>query len=165
MPAYLITWNPVIWPWEEYNALAEAVREGRDLDDRWSTGRTLRVQPGDRLWLMRLGKQPKGIIGAAAATSAAFRAEHWADPTKVTCYVDLRWEILLKFSGSEGQADRGSARRSGVDPAVEPILGLAELQDQFPGVRWTPQGSGMSIPEAVEPRLELLWAERVSRML
>ena len=146
MPAYLITWNPVIWPWDEYPHLVEAVRAGRELDDRWSTGRTMRVQPGDRLWLMRLGRPPKGIIGAAVATSAAFRGEHWGDPTKTTCYVDLRWETVI-------------------DPAVEPILSVAELQDKFPAVRWTPQGSGMSIPPAVEPRLELLWADLVSRLL
>jgi hypothetical protein len=114
---------------------------------------------------MRLGKQPKGIIGAAVATSAAFRGEHWGDPTKTTCYVDLRWEILLNFATSGVQARRSSARRSRVDPAVEPILRLAELQDKFPAVRWTPQGSGMSIPASVEPRLEMLWAELVSRLI
>ncbi len=143
MPAYLITWNPVIWPWDDYAKEAAAIRSGRDTEGRWSTGRTMRVQPGDRLWLMRLGKEPKGIVGAAVATSAAFRGEHWGDPTKVTCYVDLRWEVLL-------------------DPAVEPILQLAELQDKFPGVRWTPQGSGMSIPDEIARRLETMWADLVS---
>jgi 5-methylcytosine-specific restriction protein A len=145
MPAYLITWNPVIWPWVEYPDEAAAVREGRNTEGGWSTGRTMRVEPGDRLWLMRLGREPKGIIGAAVATSAAFRGEHWGDPTKTTCYVDLRWERLL-------------------DPAIEPILRLAELQDKFPGVRWTPQGSGMSIPGEVEGKLERLWGELVDRL-
>lgn len=138
--SYLLTWNPSLFPWTD---LKETVREVSGLDSHgrqvsWST-LSGQVRPGDRLFLVRLHDEPKGIIGSGVALSTPYQRPHWdGTPGKNAQYIDLRWDSLL-------------------DPEASPPLGLSALQDIDAGYKWTPQASGLSIPEGTAAKLEAAW--------
>lgn len=82
--AYLLTWNPDLWEWTTMEADAAAVREGRALDaerSRWSCGNSRQIKKGARLFLMKQGRESRGIVGSAWATSDVFEDAHW-DPER-----------------------------------------------------------------------------------
>jgi 5-methylcytosine-specific restriction protein A len=102
------------------------------------------IQPGDRVFLMRLGVEPKGIIASGWVTKKSYPDEHWeyekAESGKRSLFVDCEWERLL-------------------DPNIDPPLTILNLQSGgLKNVRWTPQASGMEIPTGECEGLEKLWA-------
>lgn len=144
MATFLLTWNPHKAPWPDLPADAARCRSTGHLDDRWSCGRSKRIQPGDRVFLLRQGKEPRGLIGAGSATSQMFEALHW-NPNATTRipiarYIDVRFDVLL-------------------DAEHEPIFRREWLDGEpFAGVHWNTQISGISIPEPVARVLEREWA-------
>src|SRR5262249_29862814 len=75
--AYLLTWNPEQWEWADLESMAEQTAEGRPVEGQWSCGNTKRIRPGDRLFLLRQGVEPRGIIAAGWATSGSYESPHW----------------------------------------------------------------------------------------
>jgi translation elongation factor EF-1beta len=49
---------------------------------RWSCGNTKSIQTGDRIFLLKVGTEPKGIIAAGFATSTPFYERHWSGEKK-----------------------------------------------------------------------------------
>lgn len=145
MAAYLVTWNPARWPWRDLETYVRTVREQGFIDDTWNVG-SRQIVPGDRIFLMRLGLAPRGIMGAGTATSAVRLGPHW-DETKrgrrLAGYVELRWEALR-------------------DPDQDPILPRAMLKDRFPGMLWDTQMSGIRIPDGIAADVEDAWQDLVS---
>ncbi|MEU1244229.1 hypothetical protein ABZ388_28085 [Micromonospora parva] len=81
----VVTWNPAKWnpdgTWAEqrYPQQVEAVADGGLLRGRWATvTRTSGVEPGDRVFLLRQGGEPRGVIGSGT-TSRIFSDGHWDD--------------------------------------------------------------------------------------
>jgi len=145
MATYLLTWNPKRWHWDDLQANVEEVADKGFHLGNWSTGVTKKIQKGDRLFLIRLGTEPKGIIGSGWAESNVYEDEHWedsaADEGKYAKYVRVRFDILL-------------------NPELDPkaVLPRKEL-DGLGKMHWDSQGSGIRIPEIVARRLEDAWAE------
>lgn len=86
---------------------------------------------------MRLGSKTlnKGIVGAGYITTAPFLSEHWSKSGKMENQVLIEFDELSK----------------------EPIVSLQELQELSLNYNWTPQSSGMEIPNAIALKLEELW--------
>ncbi len=147
MAAYLVTWNPARWPWTDLGACIAEIEQKGFIDDRWNVGNRS-VVPGDRIFLMRLGKEPRGINGAGRATSEVYWGAQWNERSQRprAAYVDVRWEMLL-------------------DAEREPILRRDWLRDQFPGMNWDTQMSGIRIPDTTAARLELEWRRLVVKDL
>lgn len=65
---------------------------------RWSCGKTKRINTGDLFFLMRLGIEPKGIIGCGYITSKPYFFTHWdkekAKEGKETLRTDLAFKSL-----------------------------------------------------------------------
>jgi 5-methylcytosine-specific restriction protein A len=122
--------------------LAEFRRSGL-LRKSWSCGRTRRIERGDRVYLMRLGLDPKGIIGSGFVTQEPHEEEHWDQDRAAAGDGALFVEV-------------------GFDQLSEvPLIGLAELEEPpFAEVNWTPQGSGFRILPAVSAALDAAWARR-----
>ncbi len=97
----------------------------------WSCGNTKRISTGDMFFLMKLGVEPKGIIGCGYISSEPYDLPHWDAVKAAEGKTTLRTDLLFK-SLSE-----------------EPILTLEYLQDRFPDYRWTPQVGGLSMPDDV----------------
>jgi 5-methylcytosine-specific restriction protein A len=148
MATYLLTWNPARWHWANLSEEVAAVRNGRAVAFRWSSGNTTRIEPGDRLFILKQGSGERGSFGVGRATSGVFEDAHYdddrADAGDTALYVDGIWETLL-------------------NPETEQILPLEELEDRVPGMYWAPPASGTSIPVESAALVERLWADHLLR--
>ncbi len=100
---------------------------------------------------MRLGKEPKGIFAAGYATSEVYTAAHWdtsvTDSAKQANYVDFTFEYLF-------------------DPENEGLIDLDQLSsaDVSDSFDWTPQASGVHIPDALAEKLEHRWSKLLDNL-
>lgn len=138
---YLLTWNPNKWHWEDLQECAADLEEYGYFEGRWSCGTTKKIRPGDRLFVIRLGDEPRGIFASGWATSHVYEDDHW-DENKHTkaLYVNMDLDALL-------------------DPDTEDILLLERLETISTDQTWTPQNSGISIDDTVAASLESQWAD------
>jgi hypothetical protein len=146
--AYLLAWNPDNYPWSNLPALAAQFRSGekilaQDADATWTVANKS-VKPGDRLFLIRLGKEPKGIMGSGYSVSAPYKGPHYSGETgKTAAYVQLKWDALL-------------------DPERDKVLPLVELRQSIPEINWTTNSSGIVIAPNARSRLEQMWKSHLS---
>ncbi len=139
MNTYLFVWNPKRWPWDTLEDDIKKVNETGNCPQRWSCGVNRSINKGDRAFLIRVGAEPKGIIGAGAIASQPFIDRHWSGEDREAYYVDIDFESLL-------------------NPDKEPILTLDLLKIGDLRVQnWTPQASGISIRPEFVNELEALW--------
>jgi 5-methylcytosine-specific restriction enzyme A len=146
---YLLTWNPDRWRWTE-----EEVQEDianlevlgpeefqRVWDSRWSIGTNYRrIQPGDRLFLTRLGQEPRGIFASGYAASYPYQDDHWDEEEgHIAWYVDVYWDTLL----------------SPYDPRL--MILRDDLEFISAEQRWSPIASGEEINDDVAANLEAEW--------
>lgn len=132
-PAYLLTWNP-----ENFKIGGNGdIEVGADL--RW-TCHSKQPQPGDTVYLIRLGVEPRGIVVKGTVTEGSHEAPHWKDPSKPTRYIRFRID---------------EARPS----AAQGLLPMALLTHAAPEQRWSPQSSGVGIAPAAEAIVRRLWDE------
>lgn len=139
MKTYLFVWNPKRWTWETLEQDVEQVDLTGKCPQRWSCGNTKSIQPSDRIFLVKVGTEPKGIVGAGFATTAPFLERHWSGENKEAFYIDIDFEVLL-------------------NPDKEPILTLDILKTgNLSQQSWTPQASGISIRPELVDELEAVW--------
>jgi 5-methylcytosine-specific restriction protein A len=136
---FLFVWNPKRWTWETLEQDIEQVDLTGKCTHRWSCGNTKSIQTGDRVFLVKLGTEPKGIVGAGFATTEPFPERHWSGENKEAFYIDIDFEALL-------------------NPDIEPILTLDILRTgNLSQQNWTPQASGISIRPEIVDELEAVW--------
>jgi 5-methylcytosine-specific restriction protein A len=138
--AYLFTWNPAKFLWEEnypgeLARFARDSRKGQSIQLLWSCANSTLPQKGDRAFLIKLGKQGRGIFASGWLTRGShLRPESDFGPRGV----DIECDVFLNPSG---------------DALLDPsIIG---------GQNWTPQNSGMTVRPEAHRALESLWAEHV----
>ena len=96
MATYLLAWNPLKWPWRTLEQDADSCRRIGFFDDKWSCGRTKKISIGDRVFLMKLGRQSSnGIMASGLATSEPFEGPHWEDPKRTTNSVKVKFDFCL----------------------------------------------------------------------
>ena len=145
MPTYLFAWNPSRWEWKDLHTDAAKVLHTGHVDGRWSSGNTKDLPEGSRFFLIRLGVEPKGIVGSGVTLSAPTYSPHWnsarAAKGEEALYCDIRFDFLSK----------------------EPLIRWEELvAPPFASFRWGIQSSGIRIPERTSGELERLWEERTA---
>jgi 5-methylcytosine-specific restriction protein A len=143
---YLLTWNPHNWPWTNLEEMVQLTAQGGPVDDFWSCGNTKRIRVGDRLFLMRQGEEPRGIMAAGWATSETYEGPHWDEARRQrgenALRVNLRFERIF-------------------NPDVDEILTLDRLQGgPLATVNWATPASGIQIKQGTD-HLERLWSELV----
>lgn len=146
MATYLLTWNPRRWHWSDIDDDIEAFDRQGFVRSSWSTGVTRKIVPGDRVFLMRLGEDPRGIVASGWAVSEVYEGGHWTDETDVDAdygtalYIDIILDILL-------------------DPRTR-TLPHSRLRDGIMArMNWTPQASGVTIPNDIAAELERIWRD------
>ena len=146
MKAYLLTWNPKRWTWSLPADLASIARRGF-VDHRWSCGHTRRIERGDRVFLLRQGSEPRGIMASGAARSRVYEDSHWERGRRGSAnFVDVRLDTLL-------------------DPEQDGVLPLARLRSgALREVHWSTQASGIEIPPAAAVALEQAWSAHLAGM-
>jgi len=137
-------WNPSSWATKVYPKDVETIAAGGLVRTQWATGaRNSGVEPGDRVFFLRQGLQPRGVIGSGTATSRIFPDAHW-DAERAdgdANYVMIEWDTLV---------------------LPEDCLPQAVLVEQInAGGTWSPQGSGWVLPSGVAADLEILWAQHL----
>jgi hypothetical protein len=150
MAAYLLVWNPNRWHWADLADVVDRVNRGEPVIERWSCGSNKHIVPGDRVFLIRLGRRPKGIIGSGTVVKASYEDIHWqqekAGLGKTSRYIGFQFDALL-------------------DPEHEPILWRERLKSEAPfsTMHWDTRSSGVRIPDEVARALEMAWAELTRR--
>ena len=136
MATYLMTWNPNEWDGEIAGTIG------------WSTGNSKKIVPGDRLFLMRQVKEPRGVCGAG-------------------------WSVSDVKEDNSGEYKSGRFVRFQIDtyrdPTAEKILTYDDLDRLNIGVekpmKWGIQSSGTEIPQQVAQRLEEAWSQLCGQSL
>jgi len=137
---YLLTWNPKRFRWAVASTIAEFETSG-STTVRWSCGRTKRIEPGDRLFWLRQGSEPRGILASGTACSRPRTGRHW-NPARggTTQFLQCRLDAL-------------------VDPESDGVLRLSRLRRGALGlVHWRTQASGIALAAEAAEQLERLWA-------
>ena len=133
--------NPTKWYWEDLDDTIDLIKQTGCVTESWSVASHKKVQPGDRAFLLRLGVEPKGIIGAGIVTSHAFLSPHWSGENKLRYKVMIDFEVLL-------------------NPDKQPLLSLELLkQGGLENYNWTPRSSGVEIPQRYVEELEAVWMD------
>ena len=135
MSAYLYVWNADPekgWDWSDLQDAISSVQDRGQYDRRWSCGTRKRIAKGDLFFLMRLGKEPKGIIGYGEVLSKPYEDVDWRRENGTALYICVRFRKLSK----------------------NPFLTQADLQDKYPRRdKWTPQGGGRKIEDKIASEL------------
>lgn len=142
---YLLAWNAKKTPWEDQKQINETLARGQSATVEWSCGTVKRIPVGSRVFLIRLGADPRGLVASGSTTSEVFEKAHWdqarARAGKMARYVRIRLDVL----------------------SLTPLIHRFELDDErFRGFRWDIQMSGVRIPDDVASVLEDEWQTRVA---
>jgi 5-methylcytosine-specific restriction enzyme A len=145
MATVLLAWNPRKSPWDNLQEELARVRRGERPEDAWSVGNSDQIHPGDRFFIIRLGEEPRGLVGSGWVTSRPFEDTHW-NPEEAAGATARFVHIVFERLESH------------------PIMSWAELHQQpFASFRWGIQMSGVRIPDEVADPLEELWTQRSPR--
>lgn len=138
---FLFAWNPNRWDWVDLKESIDHLETIGYVERRWSCGNSKSIKKGDRVFLIRLGKEPRGIMGSGYAKSTYYVAPHW-DGTegKTTNYIDIEFDILI-------------------NPEESILFDKYSLEsiDTNNVQQWFPQQSGISIKQEVVDALESNW--------
>lgn len=138
---WLLSWNPSRWTWDTLAADRATTISGEKADNRWRCSSS-KPREGDRVFLIRTGNPPKGVVAVGKITRAPYEAEHWeqarADAGETTRFVDVAFDSVR-------------------DAMTDEIVPLEELQTREPGQEWNPQSSGIEIKAKAARILERLW--------
>lgn len=143
MTTYLLTWNPERWPWLDLQECIDDIKtQGYHLDT-WSCGVTKKIIPDDRIFLIKLGKAPRGIVASGWATSEVYQDTHWRNTAraegKKSLYITVHFDTIL-------------------DPD-QIVFPRAELDEGILSrMHWDAQASGSTISTEIAAELEAQWA-------
>lgn len=139
--AYLFAWNPNNWPSSELYKDIEKLKETGKVELEWNcTNNYNKIKRGDRAFLIRIGVNPKGIIGSGTVTSDPFLSKHWSDPEKKVHTVKIEFDVLI-------------------DADKDPILLQEDLEKTLPSQLRSPRSSVTTIGEEIIPEIEKEWFE------
>ena len=143
MATILLAWNPDKFPWGDLRDELEKVKRDGRTTDRWSVGNRRYLDSGTRFFLIRLGSEPRGLVGSGWTTSQPFEAPHWdierANHGDKAQYVDIYFDTLT-------ESPRITMRELDVPP--------------FSDMHWSTQMSGIEIPAHIAEPLENLWSKK-----
>jgi hypothetical protein len=143
---FIVTYNPARWDWDpaDRRSIVRRTARGSRVRGRWSTGnRNSGVVPKqDRVFLLRQGSEPRGIIGSGTLTSGITQKPHWdGTPGKIANYAEILWDRMLDD---------------------DELLPLDDVQAAVGGVSWDRiQGGGIVLPPPADAALERVWAEHL----
>lgn len=143
---FLITWNSQKWDWTDLQESIEHLDNVGYKVRRWSCGKSKNIKKGDRVFLVRLGEEPKGIMGSGYAKSSCYIAPHWDGiHGKTANYIDIEFDILIN-PDKNILFDRNDLDK--VDPN--------KIQ------QWFPRQSGISIKPEILSLLESNWFDFIA---
>ena len=135
MKAFLLTWNPRVYAWDELPSDLRKLKRGK-LVVRWGCGRSRHIRDGDRLYLLRQGVEPRGLVGSGHALGDWYEGESFRHKGVPGHYVDMAVDAL----------------------SANPFLPREALsQGKLSSMYWNTMVSGVEIPAAVALELDRLF--------
>lgn len=135
MPSYLLTYNPLKWDWTDLSIKLKEFKTMGFTEMRWSCGNTKRIKAEDRIFLTRLGKEPRGIFASGIVLRGSYEDMSWTNNKKnSSLYVHFK---LDKFT----------------NPNSTVLITRENLKDEFPLMTWDTQVSGIRIPDKIAVKL------------
>ncbi len=144
---FLFAWNPSKWDWSDLQENIDHLDNVGYVVRQWSCGNSKNIKKGDRVFLVRLGEEPRGIMGSGYAKSSYYVAPHWdKSEGKTANFIDIEFDILI-------------------NPAKNKLLGKDSLDKCDPNIiqQWFPQQSGISIKIELLSSLESIWFEFIRK--
>ncbi|MDP8231371.1 MAG: HNH endonuclease [Candidatus Zophobacter franzmannii] len=144
MKTFLFAWNPNNWDWKDLGNVLRILEQNGVYREPTSVQSHRKISVGDRAFLMRLGKEPKGIMASGFVALPPYQAEHWDGSGKMVYNVMIDFELIL-------------------DPKKQELLGKDILNSGLLAeFDWSPRGSGVEIRPEVADALEKKWFEFIS---
>lgn len=148
MATYLLTWNPARWQWVNLKECIREIERRGYYEDSWSCGVTKKILPDDRVFLIKLGAEPRGIVASGWAASEVYEDQHWDRQArakgKTALYIDVHFDTIL-------DPEKEIFPRGWLDNGI------------YAKMHWEPRASGVTIPDDVAEQLEKDWARFLNR--
>ena len=138
---FLFTWNPQKWDWIDLQESIDHLENVGYVVRRWSCGNSKYIKKGDRIFLVRLGEEPRGIMGSGYAKTSYYVSPHWGGTEgKSANYIDIEFDILI-------------------NPGKNVLFAKEDIDRVDPNKiqQWFPQQSGISIKPELLSSLESNW--------
>lgn len=143
LATYLLTWNPKNWRWDDLENVIESLSSGKATSISWSCGNTRTIAIGARVFLLRQGVEPKGLVASGWVTRGPFEAPHYdtdrASVGDTAHFIEFAPDIVINCESS-----------APLDAREFPSTPLRD-------VNWSTPASGITIPEAAAIELSELW--------
>jgi predicted HNH restriction endonuclease len=127
-----------------------SIEGGRAIEEPWSCGVNKHIEPGSRVFRIRHGVEPRGIVGSGETFSAPNLDRHWdqdrARRGEKALYAKVLFDTLLNAEMGDKPLPRPALRR-----------------DELANVNWGTQASGIRIKSGTD-ELGRLWEQHVSRV-
>ena len=141
--AWLLSYNKDNWNWEGFAEKCEGTKAGETYTESWAcTSKSPRL--GDEVFLIKLGEQPRGLIGHGIVVNESYEKEHYdsykASQGKKENAIDVSFDRLIDFE-------------------KEKIISQDELKSKCPEQHWSPQNSGIEIKPETVAIIKSLWEE------
>lgn len=147
-PSRMLTWNPKHWEWSDLPKIVEQLRRGIPVEQQWSCGNARSIAIGTRVFMLRQGVEPKGIIASGWVTTAPFEAPHWS--AERAAVGDTAY--CIKFTPD-----------TLIDPSMNAPLDVRAFQSgPVTTVQLDAPASGNSIPDSAASALEEAWAAHLN---
>jgi 5-methylcytosine-specific restriction protein B len=140
---WLLSWNPSKWSWETFEQDRAATHRGETITRRWSCANR-NTSVGDKVYLVRTGAEPKGIIATGTIVTASYQDAHWQN--NMASEGKTQWCVDVSFTLIQ-------------DPLSEdPYLGAEDLNKIVVDQQvWFPQSSGIEIKQRSATILRKQW--------
>jgi predicted HNH restriction endonuclease len=93
LTSFLMTWKESGWPHENVVRMADALRGKGYVDEPWRIKAHTKTAVGDRVWVLRQGRGPKGVFGAGRIIGAPALGDAGNGETQMM--VDVRFEAFV----------------------------------------------------------------------
>ena len=138
---WLITWNKNNWNWQNFEEICEGTKAGQTFVESWACANS-NPQIGDEVFLIKLGDQPRCLIGHGTVKRAQYEKDHY-DPAKAAegkreKAIDVEFDRVINYEKDK-------------------YVDQAELNAKCGAQYWSPQSSGIEIKQEVIPTLRMLW--------
>ena len=149
MTTYLLTWNPKVWNWDNFDEDYYSTNQNGYFDTEWSCGNSRRIKLGDRVFLLKQGVEPRGLIASGFVIGEPAKGKHYSQigkkAGKKAWYINVTLDILLHHE-------------------TEILLKNQIIAEALPATFLNTQSSGISIPADFAIKLEKLWESHLRNL-
>jgi len=147
--SWLFTWNPNLSSWDTLPEDREQTLKGGTVILRWSAAST-KIMVGDRAFLSRTGKEPKGVFAVGNIV---------VDP-----YKDAHWDVQKALAGKTANYVKIEFLRIHDPLKGDPIITNDDLMKiTVDNQKWIPQNSGIGIKPRSAGVLQKLWNQLLKK--